>query len=87
MFDSYIAEAFFTVALCSGIPVLAGSVCGLIAAVVQTATQIQEQSLSFLARLGAVALVLALGGGWFSARLVQFTADALGSLALLGRLP
>ena len=86
MFDSYIAQAGLIIAICSGLPVLAGSVCGLIAAVIQTATQVQEQSLSYFAKLCAVVLVLALCWSWFSAQLVQFTGEVLGSVALLGRM-
>ena len=86
MFDSYIAQAFLIVVICSGLPVLAGSICGLLAAILQTATQIQEQSISYVAKLCAVVLVLGLCWRWFSAQLVQFTVEVLGSVAILGRM-
>lgn len=86
MFDSYIMQAGLIIALCSGLPVLAGSVCALLVAVLQTASQIQEQSLSYFVKFCVVALVLCLGWDWFSAQLVQFTTEVLGGLAYLGRI-
>ena len=50
---------------------------GLVVAVLQAATQIQEQTLSFAPKLIAVALALAALGPWMGAELVRFTAAVL----------
>ena len=52
----------------------------------QAATQIQEQTLSFVPKIIAVALALVLTGNWVLSELVSFTESLFASLpALLGR--
>jgi flagellar biosynthetic protein FliQ len=56
-------------------PVLAVSIAvGLLSSVLQAATQIQEQSLSFIPRLVAAALALILVLPWSIERLVEYSA-------------
>ncbi len=55
-------------------PVLAMAlVIGLAVSVLSAATQVQEQSLTFVPKLVGVSLVLALAGGWMASQLVVFT--------------
>lgn len=55
-------------------PVLAAAVVvGLTVSVLSAATQVQEQSLSFVPKLVGVALTLALTGGWMASQLLSFT--------------
>ena len=49
---------------------------GLAVAIVQTATQLQESVLTFVPKLGAALLVIALAGHWCLDRLGKFTTDA-----------
>ena len=49
---------------------------GLAVAVVQTATQLQESVLTFVPKLAATLLVIALGGHWMLDRLGKFTIAA-----------
>jgi len=52
----------------------------------QAATQIQEQTLSFVPKIIAVAIALVLTGNWVLSELVSFTESLFASLpALLGR--
>ena len=51
-------EALWLVLLLSAPPVIAASVVGLMVAVVQAATQIQEQTLQFTLKLFAIVLTL-----------------------------
>lgn len=51
-------------------------VVGLVVAVIQTATQLQESVLTFVPKLGATLLVLALGGHWVLDKLGKFTTEA-----------
>ncbi len=52
---------------------LPGLVVGLIVAVFQAATQINEQTLGFLPRLFATLLTLALAGPWIGKLVLEFT--------------
>lgn len=49
---------------------------GLAVAVIQTATQLQESVLTFVPKLGAALVVLALGGHWVLDKLGKFTTEA-----------
>ena len=55
---------------------IAGLVVGLTVAVIQTATQLQESVLTFVPKLAAALLVIALCGHWMLDRLGQFTIAA-----------
>jgi flagellar biosynthetic protein FliQ len=52
---------------------LAALAVGLVVAVFQAATQINEMTLSFVPKLIAMALVLLLGGGWMLQTLIDYT--------------
>ena len=55
---------------------VAGLLVGLLVAVIQTATQLQESILTFVPKLGAALLVMALGGHWILDKLGHFTTEA-----------
>lgn len=62
-------------ALLVSLPVLAVSlIVGLLFGILQAATQLQEQTLSFVPRLAAVLLAIALLGGWMGAQVLRYTA-------------
>jgi flagellar biosynthetic protein FliQ len=48
-------------------------VVGLVIAILQAATQIQEQTLTFVPKILAILLVLALLGGWMFTMLANYT--------------
>ncbi|MBX5460999.1 MAG: flagellar biosynthesis protein FliQ [Steroidobacteraceae bacterium] len=52
--------------------VLPGLVVGLIVGLFQSATQINEQTLSFLPRLLVTLLTLTLAGHWMTTRLMEY---------------
>ncbi len=56
---------------------LAALVVGLIVSVFQAVTQIQEQSLSLIPKIAAVAVVIVVLGPWMLGQLVSYTADAV----------
>ena len=66
-------EALYLVLVCSGPPVLISLVVGLMIAVFQATTQIQEQTLTFAPKMVIVFGILALLGSWMGSMLVQFT--------------
>ena len=55
---------------------ITGLVIGLVVAVLQTATQLQESILSFVPKLIAALIVLAVGGHWCLDKLNNFTTQA-----------
>lgn len=66
-------EGLLLVLLLSAPALLASVAVGLVAGVVQAATQIQDQSLAFVPKLIVVLLVLAATGPLLGAQLVRFT--------------
>jgi flagellar biosynthetic protein FliQ len=70
-------QALLLVLIVSAPPVMAALVIGLCVSLLQAATQLQEQSLTFVPKLVGVALVLVFGGLWMLRQLAVFTADIL----------
>jgi flagellar biosynthetic protein FliQ len=68
-------EALYLVLVCSGPPVVISLVVGLMIAVFQATTQIQEQTLTFAPKMVIVFGVLALMGSWMGSMLLQFAAQ------------
>ena len=59
---------------------------GFMISLFQAATQIQEQTLSFVPKMIAVAIALLVTGNWVLSQLVDFTHQLFGSLPrLLGK--
>ncbi|HNA62383.1 MAG TPA: type III secretion system export apparatus subunit SctS [Rhabdochlamydiaceae bacterium] len=65
-------QALLMILILSGPPILISMAVGLFVAIVQAATQIQEQTLSFTVKLVAVIFTLILMGGWLGAQIMQF---------------
>lgn len=77
MFESEIYQlsyrSLYLILILSGPPILISMILGLLVAIFQAATQIQEQTLSFTVKLVAVILVLMLMGGFLSSQIMQFS--------------
>ena len=59
-----------------GMPLLlAALVVGLAVSIFQAVTQIQEQTLAFIPKLMALALVIVVGGPWMLGQIVSYTRD------------
>jgi type III secretion protein S len=65
-------QALLLILILSGPPILISTLLGLFVAIFQAATQIQEQTLSFMVKLIAVILTLLLMGNWLGAQILQF---------------
>lgn len=85
MFDSIIHQSFMLIILVSGIPLVAASILGLLIAIVQGATSVQEQSITYLVKLLAVSGVLATCGSWFFSELSTFVQESFQSMLYIGR--
>lgn len=68
-------EAMLRVVYLSAPLLIAALVMGLLVSIVQAATQIQEQTLSFIPKLLAIAVALAVFGPWMLQTLISYTVD------------
>lgn len=80
--DSYLLEhclrdALVLTLIFSAIPLGAAMIVGLLCAVFQAATQIQEQTLTFVPKLAAVCLVIFVIAPWVNRELVTFCSSVL----------
>jgi len=58
-------------------PLLMVLAIGVVVGILQAATQINEPTIAFVAKVIGLAAVLLLGGGWMMSTLVAFTADLI----------
>jgi len=65
-------QALLLILILSGPPIVISMLIGLFIAVLQAATQIQEQTLSFTVKLVAVIFTLLLMGPWLGGQILQF---------------
>lgn len=66
-------EGLLLALIVSAPPVLTSLLVGLVVSIVQATTQIQEQTLTFVPKLVAVFVSLAITAPWIGAQLVRFT--------------
>ncbi|MBI1789155.1 MAG: flagellar biosynthesis protein FliQ [Acidobacteria bacterium] len=66
-------EALLLVLILSGGPMLASMLIGFLVSIFQATTQIQEQTLSYVPKLVACFLTIAILGPWMLVQMVRFT--------------
>lgn len=66
-------QALWLTTIMVGIVVMPGLLIGLVVAMFQAATQINEQTLSFLPRLLVTFITLIVLGPWMTTQLIEFT--------------
>lgn len=76
-------EGILLVLLLSAAPMLVAMIVGLVVSVLQATTQVQEQTLSFVPKLAATFITVALLGPWMMQQAVRFAAAVLESIALV----
>lgn len=74
-------QALILILILSGPPIIISTILGLVVAVFQAATQIQEQTLSFTVKLFAVVFTIIFLGGWLGAQVLQYTNTILNAIA------
>ena len=79
-----LGKACLCVALVSGIPLGVTAAVGLVVAVVQAATQVQEQSFLYLTKLVTVGVLFFLTGSLLLQYIVAFFVDVFTSFHYLG---
>ena len=68
-------QGMLLILILSAPPILVSMFFGIIVAIFQAATQIQEQTLAFTIKLVAVTLTLMFLGGWLGTQLMSFAND------------
>ena len=73
-----------TVGLKVGLPILlVGLVIGLLVSIFQAVTQIQEQTLTFIPKVVAMAVVIVIAGPWMLGQIVSYTQNLYESIPSL----
>lgn len=85
MHERFTQEALMLVILSSGIPLAVSSLCSLFLAILQSVTQIQEQTLAYLIRFVSIVVVLYLCAGWFAGEFIFFLQRSLAAFEYLGQ--
>ncbi|MCB1664505.1 MAG: flagellar biosynthesis protein FliQ [Pseudomonadales bacterium] len=76
-------EAMFLIVLMVSVIVLPSLLVGLAVSTFQAATQINEQTLSFLPRLLTTLMAIILAGPWLLTRVLDFTEQLITSIPFL----
>ncbi|KUM52428.1 flagellar biosynthesis protein FliQ [Rheinheimera sp. EpRS3] len=80
VFVDVLRDALFLVILLVSAIILPSLFVGLLVAVFQAATSINEQTLSFLPRLIVTLLALIFGGHWFTRVIMEYTNELILSI-------
>ena len=80
VFVDVLRDALYLVILLVSAIILPSLFVGLIVAVFQAATSINEQTLSFLPRLIVTLLALIFGGHWFTRVIMEYTNELILSI-------
>lgn len=75
-------QGLLLILILSAPPVLISMFLGTIVAIFQAATQIQEQTLSFVVKLVSVTLTLMFLGGWLGQQIFSFSANIFTNFAV-----
>ncbi|MBN4079194.1 flagellar biosynthesis protein FliQ [Beggiatoa alba] len=76
-------QALELVLLMTGVILLPALAVGLLVSMFQAATQLNEQTLSFIPKLGVTFLTLLIGGSWLLQMLMTFTKRLIGDIPML----
>lgn len=80
---SLFGEALFLIVIAVAVLVVPSLLIGLVVSVFQAATQINEQTLSFLPRLLATLVTIMVAGPWFLSQLTELFARLFQQIPIL----
>jgi len=81
-----LADRMLWTAALAAVPVLAANLAvGLVVGIIQAATSVNEQTLTFVPKLAVTTLVLVLLGGAMLALAGDFLKDIMAQIAMMGR--
>ena len=75
-------QGLLLILILSAPPVLISMLLGTIVAIFQAATQIQEQTISFVVKLVAVTLTLMFMGPWLGSQILSFSSNIFSNFAI-----
>lgn len=75
--QQYAYQGLYLILILSAPPILISMAFGILVAIIQAATQIQEQTLSFTVKLIAVIFTIMYMGGWLGTQILQFAKNIL----------
>lgn len=78
-------NAFMIAAMVAGPALLVTLAVGLVIGILQAATQVNEASISFVAKLIAVGVTFAVLGSWSVQKLVDYTSRTIASISNVTR--
>lgn len=76
----HVRQAITVSLMVAGPLLLTALVVGVLVSVIQAVTQIQEQTLTFVPKLGAMAVVLFVGMPWLMRQLVSYVVELFRSI-------
>lgn len=79
-FVEIFSDAMFLIVLIVSVVIIPGLLIGLLVAIFQAATSINEQTMSFLPRLVVTLVALAWGGHWIVQTLMDYTLQLVDSI-------
>ena len=82
---SIMRGGIFEILILSAPVLLVALVVGLVISIFQATTSIQEQTLTFVPKIAAIMLVLALLGSWMFGNLAQYTRDLFNMIPQMAR--
>lgn len=82
---SIMRGGIFEILLLAAPVLLVAMTVGLVISIFQATTSIQEQTLTFVPKIVAIMLVLALLGGWMFGSLSEYTRNLFGMIPGIGR--
>ena len=85
MFEDRISYCAVMVALLSGVPLGISSLVGLVAALFQSATQVQDQTITYTIKFTTMALVLIVFAPWSAGKIVQLLQEYLLIISAVGK--
>ncbi len=75
-----IYELFILILQIAGPLLVISMIVGIIISIIQAATQIHEQTITFVPKLLVIGLILVFGGGWMMESLSNFTIQIFGMI-------
>jgi len=79
------SKAVQTILLCSAPMLLTGMIVGLLISIFQAATQINEQTMTFIPKIVVVFLTVLIFGPWIMNVLITFATGIFEGIATVGR--
>ncbi len=74
-------KAIQTILMCAAPMLIAGMIIGLIVSILQAATQVNEQTLTFIPKIVAVFVTLLIFGPWIIETMLSFTYGIFDTMA------